>query len=120
VGYPRWRRVLSGKGVPQFFRDTFDDCYARLEELQTMFPEYEIDSISLLGESILPVKKDGKPILLDIKTSELAFPEPVDDYQMYKDKLYIAAYNKVIVCDSKGNIIKEYKQKDWDRALLWE
>ena len=112
--------LMKGKAVPQFFRDTFDDCYARLEELQTMFPEYEIDSISLLGESILPVKKDGKPILLDIKTSELAFPEPVDDYQMYKDKLYIAANNKVIVCDSKGNIIKEYKQKDWDRALLWE
>jgi hypothetical protein len=112
--------LMKGKAVPQFFRDTFDDCYARLEELQTMFPEYEIDSISLLGESILPVKKGGKTLLLDTKTGELAFPEPVDDYQMYKGKLYIAANNKVIVCNSKGGLIKEFKQKDWDSSLLWE
>ena len=112
--------LMKGKAVPQFFRDTFDDCYARLEELQTMFPKYEIDSISLLGESILPVKKGGKTLLLDTKTGELAFPEPVDDYQMYKGKLYIAANNKVIVCNSKGGLIKEFKQKDWDSSLLWE
>ena len=112
--------LMKGKAVPQFFRDTFDDCYARLEELQTMFPEYEIDSISLLGESILPVIKGGKTLLLDTKTGELAFPEPVDDYQMYKGKLYIAANNKVIVCNSKGGLIKEFKQKDWDSSLLWE
>lgn len=112
--------LMKGKAVPQFFCDTFDDCYARLEELQTMFPKYEIDSISLLGESILPVKKGGKTLLLDTKTGELAFLEPVDDYQMYKGKLYIAANNKVIVCNSKGGLIKEFKQKDWDSSLLWE
>ena len=112
--------LMKGKAVPQFFRDTFDDCYARLEELQTMFPEYEIDSISLLGESILPVIKGGKTLLLDTKTGELVFPETVDDYQMYKGKLYIAANNKVIVCNSKGGLIKEFKQKDWDSSLLWE
>lgn len=50
-----------------------DDCYARMKELRMLFPEYEVDSISLFGESILPVKKDGKIVLLNTKTRTLAF-----------------------------------------------
>jgi hypothetical protein len=111
---------MKGKEVPQFFCDTFDDCYSRLEVLQSMFPEYEVNSISLLGESTLPVKKEGKYFLLDIKSQELAYPYGIDDYQLLNDKLYIASDRKIFLCDLMCKPLAEYKQDDWSSISLWE
>lgn len=120
--YPRYTTedLRKGKSVPQLFRDTFDDCYARLEDLRTTFPEYEVNTISLLGERILPVKKNGESVLIDIENKSPLSIGPIDDYQIYKDKLYIASDDKVLVCDDQGTILQTYKIKDWDSSILWE
>lgn len=110
----------KGKAVPQLFRDTFDDCHARLEELRATFPEYEIESISLLGKSLLPVKRDEKLYILDIDSRELAYPEAINDYQMYKNKLYIALGDKIIECDSTCTPLKKYNLTEWNQSILWE
>lgn len=77
-------------------------------------------SISLLGESILPVKKEGKYFLLDIKSHELAYPYGIDDYQLLNDKLYIASDRKILLCDLMCKPLAEYKQDDWSSISLWE
>lgn len=118
--FPRYtiEDYSKGKKIPQLFRDTFDDCYTRLEELQRLFPAYVIDSISVLGESILPVKKEEQTILIDIKTQDVVFDKVIEDYQMVKDNIYIASGNEIIVCNSQCQPIKTYKLSDWDNSCL--
>ena len=106
-------------------RDRYDSLRWEEDERYIMnaLPDSLTDRHSIIRQDYrasVNVGIDDATILLDTKTGELAFPEPVDDYQMYKGKLYIAANNKVIVCNSKGGLIKEFKQKDWDSSLLWE